>query len=862
MPQPGARPSFMTGRERRATPRLLSLVLCALAAAAAQADDKEPLALRAWGVPTGYELGYVTEAERAVMAAFRKAHPHIRPVSTRGLIIPSGFRTNDMVPLMQIAGDIAPDVLMVTFRQSQTYIDKRLLLALDAYVEQMAGVRVPDGPSLSNAAYLNRLEQGTGWPAIAARVPPQCWPVMRRPAPDGSGRHVYLFPAEAVVAGLQYDRAMFAEHAELGVETRPPRDWEEMLRWGKVMTDPARGKFGMHVWVNHPGPMFANLVYAAGGELMSQDEHGRWHCTLDSDAAEEAGLFWARLRLEKVERDGRLVCRGIIRASESETVGAVRNAMMYVYLSVNDLDLRDETKAFGPVPAGPTGLQRSELNARLVGIFSGLAHDARRRDAAWDYIRFYDSPTARRLRVARYIDVGLGHLLPRQLVADANVDGRYDGVLRRIRPETDATYRIAHAGGVPEPYGPNCSMLYDVLRLTIEAIWHDAGIRAAIDAADHEGARRIIRAILARGAVRIERSVLGRVPAPTARRRERVAWAAIAAVVVAFALVLHVVWRAFTPPADLRRPGRWFGRHARAYVLAAPALLLIALWMYWPMVKGSAIAFQDYSVLGDSRWIGAANFADVLFDPQFWYSVRISLLYAGLYMLFGFGTPIGLALLLSEVPRGKVVFRSLYYLPAVLSGAVVIFLWKTFYSPAGMVNQVLNGAVGVLNLLPGVALAPFAEDWLQNPSAALACCLLPVIWAGMGPGCLIYLAALKTIPEELYEAADIDGAGLGRKLTAVTFPTIRVLVVINFIGAMIGAVRGSGSFVLAMTGGGPYTEAGGVTEVIGLRLFYTTFGYLRFGVGAAMAWVIGAMLIGFTVFQLKRLSQVEFRAGG
>ena len=122
----------------------------------------------------------------------------------------------------------------------------------------------------------------------------------------------------------------------------------------------------------------------------------------------------------------------------------------------------------------------------------------------------------------------------------------------------------------------------------------------------------------------------------------------------------------------------------------------------------------------------------------------------------------------------------------------------------------------------------------------------------MGPGCLIYLAALKTVPEELYEAADIDGAGILQKIFAISIPTIKILVMINFIGAMIGAIRGSGGYILAMTGGGPYTEMGGATEVIGLKLFYITFGHLQFGEGAAMAWIVGAMLIGFTVMQLKR----------
>jgi multiple sugar transport system permease protein len=129
----------------------------------------------------------------------------------------------------------------------------------------------------------------------------------------------------------------------------------------------------------------------------------------------------------------------------------------------------------------------------------------------------------------------------------------------------------------------------------------------------------------------------------------------------------------------------------------------------------------------------------------------------------------------------------------------------------------------------------------------------------MGPGCLIYLAALKTVPDELYEAADIDGAGIRRKIFNIALPSIRTLVAINFIGAVIGAVRGASAFVLAMTGGGPFGEHGGATEVVGLKIFYTTFGQLQFGIGAAMAWVLGSMLIGFTVFQLQRLSRIEFR---
>src|SRR5207244_4273173 len=124
-----------------------------------------------------------------------------------------------------------------------------------------------------------------------------------------------------------------------------------------------------------------------------------------------------------------------------------------------------------------------------------------------------------------------------------------------------------------------------------------------------------------------------------------------------------------TPALSLK--GR--GGKAAAYLLMAPALASIALWMYWPLLRGSVIAFQDYSVVGRSRWVGAQNFADVLFNPEFWYSLRLSIIYAILFISIGFWVPIALAILLQEVPRGKTLFRTIFYLPAVLSGVVVIF---------------------------------------------------------------------------------------------------------------------------------------------------------------------------------------------
>lgn len=164
----------------------------------------------------------------------------------------------------------------------------------------------------------------------------------------------------------------------------------------------------------------------------------------------------------------------------------------------------------------------------------------------------------------------------------------------------------------------------------------------------------------------------------------------------------------------------------------------------------------------------------------------------------------------------------------------------------------------MLNILPSVEIDLLQKNWLQDPNMALICILLPVIWSGMGPGCLIYLAALKTIPEESYEAADIDGAGIWHKIFHVAIPGIKALLIINFIGVIVATMQGGGDFALAMTGGGPYSPYG-ETEFVSLKIFFQAFGYLKFGVATAMAWILGSMLIGFTVIQLQRLSRLEFK---
>jgi multiple sugar transport system permease protein len=171
-------------------------------------------------------------------------------------------------------------------------------------------------------------------------------------------------------------------------------------------------------------------------------------------------------------------------------------------------------------------------------------------------------------------------------------------------------------------------------------------------------------------------------------------------------------------------------------------------------------------------------------------------------------------------------------------------VWKQVYQPGenGLLNQALT--------MVGMA----ARDWLGDVNTAMVATIIPTVWAGMGISSLIYLAALKGIPQDLYEAADLDGAGIWGKLTKITIPQLAPLIIINFVGAFIGTFQSMGNIFL-LTFGGPGKE----TMVLGMAIWLEAYNNLRFSVATSMAWVMGSALIGFAYLQIRILRKVEFR---
>ena len=286
------------------------------------------------------------------------------------------------------------------------------------------------------------------------------------------------------------------------------------------------------------------------------------------------------------------------------------------------------------------------------------------------------------------------------------------------------------------------------------------------------------------------------------------------------------------------------------WLIMLPALLLVGLWSYYPLLRGMFMAFQDYHIAGKSAFIGLDNFISLALDASFWMSLWRTVVFVFLNMILAFTAPILIALLLSEIPRGKYLYRTLFFLPQITSGLVIALLWKLMYDPTpqGFLNQLIS----CLNYLPFVHVNP--QTWLQDPKLAMVCCVIPTVWATMGMASLIYLAALKGVPEEIYEAADLDGAGVWTKLVKVTFPTLMPLIIINFVGAFIGTFQNMGNIFL-MTFGGP----GESTMVVGLKIWIEAYNNLRFSMATSMAWVLGSLLIGFTYFQIQLLKKVEFK---
>jgi multiple sugar transport system permease protein len=581
-----------------------------------------------------------------------------------------------------------------------------------------------------------------------------------------------------------------------------------------------------------------NYLVSAGAQAMTQLPDGEWRAAFDSEEAVTAYEFVDELLKEQVTKGGKpgpMSYRGTD-FGQKWTDGKV--GLYFGTLGGKELgDINPQLIGIAPIPKGPTGFASSEVNCSMQAIFAGQK-DKRVRDAAWEYIWFSDSPEARKIWVQTMVEQGASRTVRPKFLRQFGFPELADLAL----PGLEEAYETALAQGTPEPYGKNCQFVYGYMTKPMEQAYY-----ADFKGLSREQKRARIKEYLSKSVDEANERMIGLVPEPVRKKRNSTAWVVAVGVIISFTLLLRQVFKWMSEGlAPVGEPTSNY-KNRMAIALIAPALCLILMWQYWPLLRGSLMAFQNYSVMGGSPWVGISNFADVLFDGRFWLSLKNALYFCVLWMIMGFVPPVLLAVMLQEIPVGKILYRVLFYLPAVVSGVVILFMWRGIYdqSPDGMLNK----------LLSFVHLPP--QRWLDDPHLAMICVVFPLAWASLGPASIIYLAALKGIPDELYEAADIDGSSFSDKLLYIVLPYLKPLLVINAVGATIYGFK-SGDAVLALTGGGPNLA----THVVGYEVFHRTYLLLHFGEGAAMAWILGVMLLAFTAYQLKILNKVEFRTAG
>ncbi|MHB9131321.1 MAG: extracellular solute-binding protein [Armatimonadota bacterium] len=822
--------------------------------------------------------------------------PSIEVREWSGLTLPGGAGRAPL--MMSIAGQTAPDLYYCWFHIIRNDISQGFTNPLNEWI----------GDDTDGNGEIDPAEaKWPGWEKIP--------PVVRHVATvDGK---IYGLPTVSTYyMGLIF-RIDMVRQAGLNPD-EPPKTWDEFMYWCQKLTDPKRGVKAMALqqaafmwlsWLYSAGgstvvqykvspttgqryrfPMEATVFKAPDtGEDLSRVK-SEWQADFASESGQRAVGFYHRLRWQKWIRDprtqepvnltdadvkagrvtpsaadvkashGKLSGNRIITFSPKDVITGVvmpvggptdtvnwteemargQIAMTEAYFNdignfQSSMGINPDLLGVFPIPAEKEGGRQVVQIQRHYAVMSeGVGRRSKEeRDKVWDVLTALTSSDAYDENVRRMVLSGRARFVnPRDLARLGFKDyiAEVPPSLRRLYADLDAGKDLTHG----EPFmgfwvTMDTAIMNNVLSLTVS------------DSGEHFDFKKALKETEVTANTG---TMFARKPEELASYRPR-AWAIFGVVSLLVLIFVGLIIKtnlASHTKTTAARAGVYRGW--MPWLLLLPALGLIALWGYYPLARGLQMAFQDYHVVGPKPWVGLDNFINIFLNPDFYLYVKKTFKFVVFNLLLVFTAPILLSLLLAEIPRGKVFWRSVFFLPQLTSGLVIALLWKQMYSPAetGLLNQVIH----LFGMQP--------INWLGNPKYAMLATIIPSVWAGMGISSLIYLAALKGIPDELYEAADLDGAGALSKLRFITFPQLMPLIIINFVGAFIGTFQSMGNIFL-LTFGGPGKE----TMVMGMAIWLEAYANLRFSIATSMAWILGSALIGFAYLQIRILRQVEFR---
>jgi multiple sugar transport system permease protein len=260
---------------------------------------------------------------------------------------------------------------------------------------------------------------------------------------------------------------------------------------------------------------------------------------------------------------------------------------------------------------------------------------------------------------------------------------------------------------------------------------------------------------------------------------------------------------------------------AAGLLFISPWLIGFVLLTLWPMMMSLYYSFTDFSLLDAPKWIGMQNFHEIAHDRFFYNSLKVTFAFmltsVPLRLIFA----LLVAILLNHRIKGISIYRTLIYLPSLIGGSIAVaVLWKNIFGMNGFVNH----------LVPLFGIAP--KNWIGTPGTALGTLVILSIWQ-FGSAMIIFLAGLKQIPKELYEAAEVDGASKVRQFFYVTIPLLSPVIFFNLIMGVISSFQ---MFTAAnvITNGGPMNS----TEMYALYLYQKAFATMHMGYASALAWIL------------------------
>lgn len=651
---------------------------------------------------------------------------------------------------------------------------------------------------------------------------------------------LFAVPADTDNRALYYNQDILDKYADQLIaigctdpadpaKPGPPRTWPQLKECARIMTEyDERGKLSQVGFIPNFGNSWLYLYsWLNGGEFLSPD--GRT-CTMDSPEVVEALVFMTEIYDIMGGAEAVNVFQSTFQSGDLDPFLSGKVAMRIDTDGfLNTIANRKREMRFGVVlPPAPEGKPSFGWSAGWSWVIPrGAKHPAE----AWEFMKYMASRGSYEIRanaMRQAARAGGNVFMPwfstrrditewaleHYLYSDPEVAPQYKDAMR--------LFFTSMADSRFLPVTPVGELLWTSQVRAMEAgifkRYHSEDIRWNAQTALHVNAD-IVQKALDRIYKPIPRPVLSFVPVV-------VGYAAL--VLLACVAMYWYFNRRVAATGYFRR------EHYAGYMFAGPWFAGFLFFGGGPIVFSLFISLCEYDVLSQPRFVGLENYVNMFTDDPLFYKSLWNTMFMALGIPLGIFLSLGIAMLLNFEIRGIAVYRTFFYLPAIMPAVAASILWIWILNPhEGVLNALLE-RVG----LPGPA-------WLQNEHWSKPGLILMGLW-GAGGGMIVWLAGLKGIPKHLYEAAEIDGAGRWRQFINVTLPMISPYILFNIIMGLIGAFQVfTQAFI--MTQGGPVDS----TLFYAYHLFNNAFRYLKMGYASALAWVLFAIVLALTAAQLQ-----------